>query len=118
MSERIDASDIPSLTLTGGGTAPSHKAPWIDAGDLAHTGKTTLRRLTARECARVQSYPDDYEFSGPPTSTYKQIGNSVPPLLIAPVVAAIKAALLGVDTGDMQVETVTSDDSFLSMFAE
>lgn len=48
------------------------------------------RRLTVRECARIQTFPDDYEFvfksnekgqSLSATAAYKVIGNAVPPLL-------------------------------------
>jgi len=39
------------------------------------------RRLTIRECARLQTFPDDFVFSHPPTNTIMQIGNAVPPLL-------------------------------------
>lgn len=50
------------------------------------------RRLTVRECARIQTFPDDYEFirnknvlgneySLTPSNAYKLIGNAVPPLL-------------------------------------
>ena len=48
------------------------------------------RRLTVRECARIQTFPDDYEFvfkakNGKPgvcgSHAYKIIGNAVPPLL-------------------------------------
>jgi DNA (cytosine-5)-methyltransferase 1 len=48
------------------------------------------RRLTVRECARLQTFPDDYEFVIPPkhrydglsaSDSYKLIGNAVPPLL-------------------------------------
>ena len=42
------------------------------------------RRLSVRECARIQTFPDEYEFvqdgvSG--SGAYKIIGNAVPPLL-------------------------------------
>lgn len=39
------------------------------------------RRMTARELAAVQSFPDDFVFSGTKTSAYRQIANAVPPLL-------------------------------------
>lgn len=42
------------------------------------------RRLTVRECARIQTFPDDYNFVLPNISAseaYKLIGNAVPPLL-------------------------------------
>lgn len=36
------------------------------------------RRLTPRECAMLQSFPPDFEFSGTKTSQHRQIGNAVP----------------------------------------
>jgi DNA (cytosine-5)-methyltransferase 1 len=39
------------------------------------------RRLTIREGARLQSFPDWFEFQGSETSAFTQIGNAVPPLL-------------------------------------
>lgn len=39
---------------------------------------TQARGLSPREAARVQTFPDDFEFIGPQNSWYKQIGNAVP----------------------------------------
>lgn len=39
------------------------------------------RRLSARECAIIQTFPDDFIFYGNLSSIYRQIGNAVPPLL-------------------------------------
>lgn len=39
------------------------------------------RFLTPRELARLQSFPDDFEFTGTKSDQVKQIGNAVPPLL-------------------------------------
>ena len=66
---------------------PDRPAPTVTArGDkkggvvvIHHPGNH--RRMTARELAAVQSFPDDFVFAGPKTSAYRQIGNSVPPLL-------------------------------------
>jgi len=40
-----------------------------------------IRRLTIRECARLQTFPDWFEFYGSKTDKYKQIGNAVPPTM-------------------------------------
>jgi DNA (cytosine-5)-methyltransferase 1 len=39
------------------------------------------RTLTIREAARIQTFPDTFRFSGPPSSAFRQIGNAVPPQL-------------------------------------
>lgn len=42
---------------------------------------STWRRLSVRECARLQSFPDDFIFTTSASSAYKAIGNAVPPVM-------------------------------------
>lgn len=60
--------DEPSLTLT---CNPAQKQT-----ERCHPLET--RPLTVREYARIQSFPDDWQFSGSTAAQYKQIGNAVP----------------------------------------
>ncbi len=52
-----------------------------------------LPRLTARMVARIQSFPDSWEFTGGKTAAYRQIGNAFPPAVAHIVGTAIKSAL-------------------------
>lgn len=51
------------------------------------------RALTPREGARIQSFPDWFEFYGTRTDVTKQIGNAVPPLLAMSVAQKIRLTL-------------------------
>ena len=51
------------------------------------------RRLSAREAARIQSFPDDFIFHPSTSSAYKQIGNAVPPVLGWYVASAVQKFL-------------------------
>ena len=67
MARRL-AWDAPSLTLT---CSPAQKQT-----ERCHPEEN--RPLAVREYARIQTFPDDWIFSGPVSSQYKQIGNAVP----------------------------------------
>ncbi|EKE06148.1 MAG: hypothetical protein ACD_19C00079G0053 [uncultured bacterium] len=67
MARRL-SFDEPSLTLT---CAPAQKQT-----ERCHPIET--RPFTVREYARIQTFPDNWQFSGSLTSQYKQIGNAVP----------------------------------------
>ena len=67
MARRI-SWDEPCLTLT---CSPSQKQT-----DRCHPEE--VRPFTVREYARIQTFPDDWEFTGGIGQKYKQIGNAVP----------------------------------------
>lgn len=52
-----------------------------------------MPRLTLRMTARIQGFPDDWQFSGHKTAAYRQIGNAFPPPVAAAVARQIYAAL-------------------------
>lgn len=82
--------DKPSYTITaagGGGTFGYH---WEN------------RELTNRERARIQTFPDDYEFTGNYSSVRKQIGMAVPCRLGNIVVSAILNSFAGIPYNSIQ----------------
>ena len=77
-SLRIANWDTPSDTITA-------STPEI------HPNKK--RRLSVRECAIIQSFPDDFIFYGSLSSQHRQVGNAVPPLLAKQIAQNIKKEL-------------------------
>lgn len=65
----------------------------IDTGHRNYFHYEANRIPTARESARIQSFPDAFEFLGTKGSQYKQVGNAVPPLLAKALAEKIKSYL-------------------------
>lgn len=98
---RVRNWDEPSFTIQAGGRhAPIHpQAPkMIEVGlnkRIFSQGHEDLyRRLTVRECARIQTFPDDFVFDyDNVTAGYKMIGNAVPVNLAFELANQIKKQL-------------------------
>lgn len=70
----------------------------------AYTHPAQDRALSAREGARIQSFPDGYRFHGNLTSKYKQIGNAVPPMMAKLVAEAVLEAMTSQRAAARQLE--------------
>jgi len=53
-----------------------------------------MPRLTVRMVARLQGFPDDWQFVGTKTQTYRQVGNAFPPPFARAVAESLKACLM------------------------
>lgn len=84
---RVDRLDPfkPSKTVIAGG---------LKGGGRSHLHPFSPRTISVRECARLQTFPDGYEFTGTPARQFTQVGNAVPPMLAYKFALAIKAAIL------------------------
>lgn len=58
-----------------------------------HPDSEQARSITVREAARLQGFPDDYEFIGTQADAYKMIGNAVPPIFSKKLACAVKDLL-------------------------
>lgn len=83
---RVDRLDprLPSKTVIAGGTK---------GGGRSHLHPFSPRTLSVRECARLQTFPDDYVFTGATARQFTQVGNAVPPLLAYKLATALKNAI-------------------------
>lgn len=77
--DRLDPTK-PSKTIIAGGTG---------GGGRSHLHPFIPRTMSVRECARLQTFPDSYEFTGPVARQFTQVGNAVPPVLAYEMACAI-----------------------------
>lgn len=76
----IADQNLPARTVTA-----SSQQDWIIDGKLG------LRRLTPRECAAIQTFPESWSFVGSRASQYRQVGNAVPPKLAEAIGCAMRS---------------------------
>lgn len=99
--ERTQSSIYKRLdyNATSGTVTNVRKAMWIHP--------TKDRALSIREAARLQSFPDSFEFVGTKDQQYQQIGNAVPPML-ARVIAEKVLELIG-DKANRKLEEILKE---------
>ena len=67
-----------------------------------------IRTLTIREVARIQGFPDSFNFVGSFTQRAGQLGNAVPPLLAQRIVEAMRDQLLSLNRSSKSMNVSTS----------
>lgn len=89
------SSDKPSYTVTGSGGGGTHIYHWSEP-----------RALNNRERARLQTFPDTFEFKGNKESVRKQIGMAVPPKGAKVIFEAILNSFAGVEYPNVEPSLV------------
>ena len=81
----------PCLTITShlAKTSLNSRDPVL----LVNPKKELYRRFTPREAARIQSFPDNFEFPVSDTQAYRQIGNAIPPVLMWHVMKSLSECI-------------------------
>lgn len=78
----------------------------LERGHGEQINDRDVRRLTVREAARLQSFPDWFVFEGGKEEQYRQVGNAVPPRLQQHITAHVRGIICSVDTEAEQSEEV------------
>lgn len=111
VQDGVELRGVLASTIVGrkGGAQEKEQARWASKGlDIAkiadaaptqeeadHAGKDFLPSLTLRMRARLQGFPDWWQFMGGKDSAARQIGNAVPPVVGQAIGLAVRSALEG-----------------------
>ncbi len=90
--------DEPAKTLKAG----SHGVPGGE--NVLALGSRRIRYFSVRECARLQTFPDDYVFAGSWSSAMRQVGNAVPVSLARTIAKSIREHLSPSTEEDPSIE--------------
>lgn len=82
--DRLDPNK-PSKTVIAGG---------VKGGGRSHLHPFIPRTISVRECARIQTFPDSYIFTGTTARQFTQVGNAVPPMLAYKLALKLREAIL------------------------
>jgi DNA (cytosine-5)-methyltransferase 1 len=96
-NRRKDWGDASYTIQAGARHAPLHpsspRMKKVETDKWVFTSEKGVRRLSVRECAKIQTFPDTYKFASTVLDKYTQIGNAVPPLLAQRVAEAVMESL-------------------------
>jgi DNA (cytosine-5)-methyltransferase 1 len=90
--------DLPAKTIKAG----DHGVPGGENMLVRHDG--SVRYFTARETARIQTFPDGYVFHGSWSETMRQLGNAVPVALGHLVAASVSEAIISAQLRSMSYQ--------------
>lgn len=122
---RVRGFDEPSFTIQAGGRqAPLHpafsKMVKVNKDKWVFEDEKSIRRLSVRECARVQTFPDSFKFYYKNINDgYKMVGNAVPPLLAEKIAEQIQKAFDNIpigEIGDIGLKSEMEEDCNLFSF--
>jgi DNA (cytosine-5)-methyltransferase 1 len=107
----------PVMKMVWSDLANGFKQKWEFSDEYEHIKNNTERpildkprRLSWRECARIQTFPDTFQFEGKVEEKFTQIGNAVPPMLFE---AIVKHLVTG--KGLVDKISITEDQKILSV---
>lgn len=99
---------------------PWNKPAWtltahMEKDGLAYIHPLQNRSISAREAARLQSFPDDFVFDAPTTKMFRLVGNSVPPLMAEALARSVIEAITGEQFSSLDSSASRRDSSQLSL---